>query len=276
MVFRRSAVRLFFHQRDTPMLPQMPVEPSDFKARIGYFIGRNAIVKHDPHPLETELANIIDRDHSRYARIEDESVTHFFSRNGISIDVANRSDPKQIQQDLFGIEAYTEALQVTLSRFAPAKRVQPHDFIDPFDESLAAGPPVRQTLNRRMADHLYLIVRDAASQKWSIPFVDRKPAESLRMTLERGLASHHPTVSTYTFSNCPQAVLEDSSAGPLYIFTTTYLGGRPNFSAIEPMIDNHAWVTRSELSEYEFSTEEMLHALRDIAVSNYFDGRGLH
>jgi hypothetical protein len=276
MAFRRAVLRRFYSQRDTPTLPQMPVEPIDFKARVGYFISRNAIVKHDPHPIEQEIANVVERDHQRYARLDDESALHFFQRSGISIDVANRSDPAQIQADFFGNEAYAEALHATAKRFAPAKRLQAADYYDPFDESLANGPPKRQTLNRKLAEYLFLIVREAQTGKWTVPSISRHPSESLRMTLDRAVATQHPRLSTFCFSNCPQGVVKNyaGTGEPLYVFATTYLSGRPS---IEDMAghDDHAWVSRSELAEYEF-VPDAFELLRDIAVSNYFDGRGLH
>lgn len=275
MALRRVAARCFYHQRDTPIIPQMPVEPlTDFKARVGYLLTRNAVVKHDPHPLETELANVVERDHQRYARIDDESASHYFARNGISIDALNRADVKQIQQDLFGVEAYGDALATTIARYAPTKRLMDADFVDPCDLKNELQPPVRHTLNRRLSDFMVLIVKESATNKWNVPAVERRPAETLRMTVDRAFATHHPTMMSYTFSNCPQALVPSNEAPPLYVFATTYLGGKPSFTELQ--IDDHAWVTRSELSEYEFVDDATFRALRDIVVSNYFDGRGLH
>ena len=62
MAVRRSLHRCFHHQRDTPVLGQMPIPACDFTARIGYLLTRNQVVKHDPHPLEQEFANALERE----------------------------------------------------------------------------------------------------------------------------------------------------------------------------------------------------------------------
>jgi hypothetical protein len=276
MVLRRSVRRCFYHQSSTPVIGQLPVAEDTFAARVGYLLTRNQIVKHDPHPLEQEFANMLEREHQVYARVEAESANHFMARHGQSLDVSGRTETKQIQENFFSLDAYNDALKATLRRYQVPKRVQAADLVDLTDPALVDAPPARHTLNRRLDEYLVLIVRDAGTNKWTVPSVERKPQESIRMTLDRAIALHHGVLfSSYTFSNAPQAVWRSAKdAQPLYVFSSMYLSGRPSFDRIEPKASDHAWVTRAELDEYEFADDELGDALRDIASSSTLDGSG--
>ena len=272
-MLRRAAVRRFYHQRDTPIIPQVPVNPVDFAAQVGYLLVRNQIVKPDLHPLEVELANMLDREHQRYARHPNETATHYFASRELALDANGRMDAKVIEADFFVNEGYTEALKTTLSRYTVPKRAQPQDRVNLFDPALDSGPPTRHTLNRHLGDFLVLIVQDRASGKWTVPHASRRPKETMRMTLDRTVADHHGGLfSTYCFSNAPASVLTPTDAPtlkePLYVFPTVYLGGRPKFSGIEPAVSDHAWVRRSELDEYEFLHDGLGDLLFDIAVTS--------
>jgi hypothetical protein len=279
MALRRCATRLFHHQRDTPVLGQMPIPPCDFAARIGYLLMRNQVVKHEPHPLEHEFANALEREQQKYARVEEETANHFFAKHGLTLDAASRSEPRQIEDDFFPSEEYKEALKATIQRYEVPRRVQPADIVDLSDPALDAAPPARRTLQRHLGDFLFLIVRDAATGKWTIPSAPRAPKEPVRMTLDRVVAEHHGALfSAYAFSNAPQAVLQPDAAPtleePLFVFNATYLAGRPSFERITPPVDDHAWVRRDELDEYEFAHDGLGDLLRDIAVSSVMDGQG--
>jgi large subunit ribosomal protein L46 len=276
MAVRRSLLRCFHHQRDTPVLGQMPIPACDFTARIGYLLTRNQVVKHDPHPLEQEFANALEREQARYSRVDEESASHFFAKQGLSLDAAGRTEPRQIEEEFFVAEEYKEALKATVQRYEVPRRAQAADILN-LAELPDDAPPARHTLQRHLNDFLVLIVKDTASGKWTVPSAPRKPKETVRMTLDRSVAEHHGALfSAYAFSNAPQAVLQPEAAPtlaePLFIFNATYLAGRPSFEKMEPKVADHAWVRRDELDEYDFLHAGMGEVLRDIAVSSVFDG----
>jgi large subunit ribosomal protein L46 len=278
---QRTLLRRFFGQHTTPVVPQVAA-PYDGPLRIsvGYLLYRNQVVKHDPHPLEQEMAFLLDREHQRYSRHDAESATHFFASRGLSVDTWGRVDPKAINDDFFALDAYQDAVTATTQRWAPTKRLCAADFADPF--AAGAAPPARHTLNRALHDFLYLIVQDAASGKWTVPAAPRQERESLRTTLSRALAEHHGgALDTYTFSNSPQCVLQPPApldgAAPaadreqLYIYNTVYLAGRPAFDRLAPACADHAWVTRAELPQYDFADDRLLAMLRDVTMDATFD-----
>ncbi len=145
-----------------------------------------------------------------------------------------------------------------VERFSPAKRWCEEDFIDPF----APHPPPRQTLQRRLANHLYLVVQ-GNDGRWSLPCVERRDPESLFTTAFRGLLEHHDgKLMASIASNAPQIVFGNRSTmkekHPLtFIFQATYLSGEMSFGGIQPAAKAFAWVTAEELGDYEYSQEEL-------------------
>ncbi|KPA73247.1 putative mitochondrial hypothetical protein [Leptomonas pyrrhocoris] len=268
--------RAFHAQHRTPVLPQVHVAdplPSQC-VHVGYLIHRNQIVKHTPHPLEVEMGYLLEREHQRYSRHEStESATAFFASRGQSMDVLNRTDASQIRGNFFGLELYQDATKVILQRYSPEKRVAAADAWSP--SALSDHPPPRHTLHRKMDDFLYLIVQEAESGKWAIPHTARKDDESLRMTVDRALSSHNADgLECFLWSNAPQAtvVLEEENTR-LFVYSATYLSGRPRFDLFEPKPQDHAWVTRQELLQYSdtFKSTELLKALMDISADSTFE-----
>jgi hypothetical protein len=286
----RTVPRRFFAQHNVPIVPQGAIIPpvATPALRVGYLLCRQPVVQHAPHPLEYELAVAVDREMRRYPRHPGaDTATHFMQQRGLSIDVLNRQDVAAIQRDMFGLDAHREAMRTTAERYEPARRLTPADFFDPCDPALAEQPPKRQTLQRRLDDYLYLIVRGAASGKWTVPARGRQPGHSLRTAVEAAIiADHGGALDAYLFGNAPLAVVADAPPGEgaaaavasppapsgsvppqLFLFTATYLSGRPSFgAAMQPAVADHAWVTRRELADYEFELPGMFAALRDITT----------
>lgn len=271
---RRTLVRSFFSQHRTPVLPQAAVQFSGgAKIKVGYLLYRNMVVKHDPHPLEIEMSFLLDREHQRYARHESESATHFFGSRSQPLDAFNRHEPSEVCANFFGLDMYQDALKMTLGRFEPQKRVTPADLSNVLDEKLAEGPPQRRTLNRKFADFLFLIVRDAETGRWTLPQVERAEHETLRMTVDRAISSQHRgAVTAFTWSNAPQAVIKNPQE-KLFIFSSMYVSGRPTFESVEPKLSDHAWVSRSELCQYDFADDNLASVLQDIAVEAVPEGK---
>jgi hypothetical protein len=222
---------------------------------------------------------LLDREHNRYARHANttesdknaESAVHFFQQRSHSIDTWNRQDAKQIAGDFFNLETYQEALGVTARRLEPPPRLRPADFYDPLDPACEEQPPARKTLQRRLDDFLYLIVRRRDTGRWTVPSVALPESVSLRTAVEQALVDHHGGgLDSYLFSNAPSTVLRPESAAdtaapaskePLsdpasgertFVYVAHYLTGRPDFNKVEPAADDHAWVSRFELCQYEF------------------------
>lgn len=284
---KHSVIRKFFSQHRTPIVPQIPVETPlvvDNKAiRVAYLLTRNQVVKHNAHPLETEMGYLIDREHQRYSRHDVETATHFLASRGQTMDVANRVEPGQIEGDYFNLELYQDAMKVMLQRYSPQKRVTPHDFYDPCNAELASKPPQRTALNRALDDFLYLIVKDKDTGKWTLPSDARAENETLRMTLDRSIFQQlGDSMDCYVWSNAPTAVLKsaaDPTASPkgatevlTFVFNATYLAGRPKMENLN--ISDHAWVRRCELPQYSvdgYQHDDMLDVLMDITLDSVFD-----
>ncbi|CCW61143.1 unnamed protein product [Phytomonas sp. EM1] len=270
-------IRNFNSQHRTPIIPQIHVrDPKPLtRVHVGYLIHRNQIVKCTPHPLEIEMSSLLEREHMRYSRHEEsESATHFMTSRGQTMDILNRNAPDQIKANFFGLELYQDAMKAVLQRYRPEKRVTAADLWDPTTHETAA-PPSRHTLHRKLDDFLYLIVQESSSSKWTIPNTERQSSESLRMTADRALSSNHADgLTCYFWSNAPQATVrvEDDNT-QVFIFTATYLAGRPRFENISPPIKDHAWVSRHELLQYgaEFKSSAMLQVLRDITADSTFE-----
>lgn len=271
--------RCFHAQHRTPVIPQLPVEntspPSTTRVLVGYLLHRHPVVKHTPHPLEMEMGYLLDREHQRYCRHEtSESATHFMGQRGLSIDVMNRTDAREIQGNFFGLELYQDAMRVVLQRYRPERRVTPHDLWDPSELSETA-PPTRHTINRRLDDYLYLIVQDEADGKWTVPQTTLKEKETLRMAADRAISTHNSdALDCFVWSNAPQAtVLNTVDNSRLFVYSATYLMGRPKFAEFEPKLKDHAWVTRHEMSQYkqEFQSSDLLEALLDISADGTFE-----
>ncbi|GET85864.1 hypothetical protein, conserved [Leishmania tarentolae] len=271
-----SLRRTFHSQHRTPIIPQVHVcdGPTPQRIHVGYYLHRHQVVKHSPHPLEVEMGYLLEREHQRYSRHEStESATAFFASRGQTIDVLGRTDPNQIKGNFFGLELYQDAMKVVMQRYTPEKRLTSADMWRP--NALGDAPPLRHTLHRKLDDFLYLIVQEEATGKWTIPHTARRDNESLRMTADRAISSHNSEgLDCYIWSNAPQATLflrDDNTR--LFIYTATYLAGRPQFASFEPKPKDHAWVTRHELLQYSdtFKSTELLKALLDISADGTFE-----
>lgn len=269
---RRTWRRLAYAQRDTPVLPpRHAVYDGPLDIAVGYLLCRPQVVHHAAHPLETEMSYVLEREHKTYSRHEKDTLS-FFGDYSATLDLGNRTDPAQITRNFFQSPAYDDAVAVVAQKWKPAPRITPADFADPF----APGVPQRHTLSRALSDYLYLIVRDEATGAWTVPSGKRRTHEPLRATMDRVFDDHHGlgNVTTYCYSNAPQAVLlgngteaeKGNSDKQLYVYVNTYCRGRPSFDKMG--VKDHAWVTRRELCDYAFAHPDALGVLQDITFSS--------
>lgn len=323
----------FYHnQHRIPRLPQLhtrdhekcsqttvgsdPVEQTcaPHGIHVGYLLHRHPVVKPTLHPLERSMAFLLEKQHQLYSRhSSSDTACHFFrDRQQQNIDAYQRTDPQDIRRDFFGLEGYQDALKATLQRYQQVPtRLQPADFIDStsrFTSPQHTTLPTRHTLQRKLDDYLYLIVRyaipssvenmseiDASRNesempgKWGIPFTPLRIGETLRMAAERCLQEPHRDNVDYYLWGCgsqgaisfPQTKNTEDEAGKsfsssvrhLFVHSATYLAGKPDFSRIHPTISDHAWVSRRELLQYrsEFASEQLLELLLDISADAYFE-----
>jgi large subunit ribosomal protein L46 len=279
----RSLRNFFISQHRIPILNQAPVEDAAGKLiHVAYLLTRTQVVKHTPHPLETEFSYLLEREHQRYCRHESsESATHFMAQRGQTIDTLNRADPAEIQKNFFGLELYQDALKATLQRYKPETRLTERDFVDPFDPTVTDdAPPQRHALSRALDDFLYLLVKEASTGKWALPYVVRRDNESLRTALERGLREQNEEMlDFYVWSNAPQAVVKSDGEGSAttFVYHCTYLSGRPKFDQMLPPMADHAWVRRTEVPQYRdrFLSLPLFEAVMDITLDSLFDGSGM-
>lgn len=269
--------RGFHSQHRTPIVPQVLVAdpPAPVRVHVGYFLHRSQVVKHTPHPLEIEMSYLLEREHQRYSRHETtESATHFMAGRGQTMDLLNRTEPGLIMGNFFGLELYQDAMRVVMQRYSPERRVTAADLWDP-EATTADGPPPRRTLHRRLDDLLFLIVQEEATGLWTVPHEERADGESLRVAADRAIATHHGDgLDCYVWSNAPQATVPiEDGMGRLFVYSATYLSGRPRFTDVQPRARDHAWVTRAELRQYaaDFKSPQLLQALLDITPDSTFE-----
>lgn len=334
----RTPRRLFHSQHRTPRIPQrfttdpLPSsssssgscgEANDATAapllHVGYVLARHPVVKPVPHPMERAYAFLLERYHQMYSRHRDsESALHFFRDRQQTIDAHQRTDPQDIRRDFYGLEAYRDALHATLQRYEqPPSRLQPGDFVEtaphrappPSPSSAPPGggsPPRRHTLQRKLDDYLFLIVRytegDGVAEgavkegtghdgpprlppgfggKWGVPYTPLRQGETLRIAAERCIQlPHQDRIDYYLWSCAPQGTVplptaqdQGVTASQLFLFNACYLAGRPDFAAMQPRIDDHAWVTRGEMRQYRdsFASTELLELLLDVTPDAYFE-----
>lgn len=280
MAMKCSLRGLMHSQHRTPVIPQAAVDvPKEalggLTVKVGYLLARQPLVKSEPHPIESEMAYMLQREHQRYARHDAESYTRFLGDKEFSGDSWNRMDTKEIASNFFGLELYQDAIKTVLGRFKPNPRVTEDDYVDLFSDDIAkAEPPARYTINRKLDDFLFLIVKEKASGKWTIPNVERDSHETLKTTAQRAIYQHHNgALDTFVWSNAPQAVLKEEEAKVhTYVYNVAYLSGRPSLETIEDYVD-HAWVTRNELRQYGglYAHSDLEQTLLDIAPSGLFE-----
>ena len=104
------------------------------------------------------MAWTLENEHTRYARHDAASATHFFASRDLSIDSWGRKDPQQIVSRFHNLDAYEEAVDAVAQKWAAPSRYCAADFINYFDPAHQKGPPERHTLNRCLSNSLYLIV----------------------------------------------------------------------------------------------------------------------
>lgn len=295
-----SLVKGFHSQHRTPRLPQLHTKdalpqqsegasPSPLTLHVGYLLHRHPVVKPTLHPLERSFGFMLEKEHQTYSRHPGvESATHFFRDHASSIDSHQRTDPQAIRRDFYGLESYQDAMQATLQRFTQVPpRVQPTDFTDvaAFRSATSrTSPPARHSLQRKLDDYLYFLVRYADDEeanwkgKWGVPFTALRQSETLRMAADRCLQEpHQDQVEAYVWGCGPQGTVMLPSQLPdtqrLFLFSATYLAGRPKFDALHPRIADHAWVSRREMRQYraDFVSDEVLELLLDVSADAYYE-----
>jgi len=259
-MFRLTRRALFLSQRDTPIIPQRGAWYNGEKAiHVGYLLCRMQSIRPDPHPMEQEMTYQLEQEYNRYARHSEESPSQYLKARNVNLDQWGRED-SAIRKNFFNLESYVDVHRTMLSTWSPGALTTEADH-DP------ARP--RKTLARALSDNLFLITK-TKDQAWSVPYIQRKDGESLRMTLERLLYEHHgDAVQYYVCSNAPAGhhLLEGDKSKPVFVFHVNYIDGMPT---MEPTFTDHAWVTRQELLEYSFVDIEMKRLLYDITM----DGTG--
>ena len=116
--------------------------------------------------------------------------------------------------------------------------------------------------------------RSETQIQWSVPYVNRVDGESLRMSLDRALHTHHSELmETYVYSNAPVGVLRkkdptnaEKTTEHIYIFHASLLDGNPVIDFIQPRPARWAWVTRDELRMYFDKEVEMKSLLLDVTL----------
>lgn len=141
-----------------------------------------------------------------------------------------------------------DATQYVLRNFNPMPRYTKADMEDN-----------RRSLLRKMQSRLYLIIKDSKTGKWKFPDVERPNPLTLRwaaqLWFKRQMA---PFVAGHFYANHPMAHYEFDDGTVLFFYHCLYLRGRPPFKRLYRKYGwaDHAWVTRTQLLEYDFVDEK--------------------
>lgn len=107
-----------------------------------------------------------------------------------------------------------------------------------------------RSLNRKMENRLYFIIKTPSTPHWQFPALQHQKGESLRQTVERATQSHVPNFGVYFLSNAPDVHCDFPEKGHtrrLFLYRSYHLKGKPTLG--EGAVD-YAWETKSELKEY--------------------------
>eukprot|EP01062_Namystynia_karyoxenos_P037996 TRINITY_DN27629_c0_g1_i1.p2 TRINITY_DN27629_c0_g1~~TRINITY_DN27629_c0_g1_i1.p2 ORF type:complete len:315 (+),score=64.49 TRINITY_DN27629_c0_g1_i1:70-1014(+) len=209
--------------------------------RVGYILQREAVVTPEVHPLQRSFEALADEEYTKYPR----------SAGNIS-EVIKKELPDASKSLQSGMQPYWkeprfQQQELSIMRtFRVGRRLTPADIEDTTQ---------RHTLQRRLQERLFFIVRDAKTGAWRFPEAVRAQGESLRSTVDRALLAHHRgAIETFMPTNAPAGYVRHSDTETTHFFQVFYLTGMP----VLPVegSDEHAWVTRHELREYRFSSIE--------------------
>eukprot|EP01080_Neovahlkampfia_damariscottae_P002804 gene2804-4212_t len=184
-------------------LPQPTIYDGPEILKVSYILDRNPICTHSEHPLEVEMGNEQQKEKSYYSRNKYHHFEDYFEAWKSEKDKLEKklNKKKKKNQDFSGEFAsikvpdpkYSEKEKVEIFRLLGKKEgsktatellkkfnPMPRYTLDDLEDN-------RHSLNRKLMNNLYLIVKDKVSKKWKFPETIRKNPETLRLAIENKL-----------------------------------------------------------------------------------------
>mmetsp|Transcript_5305 Transcript_5305/g.7825 ORF Transcript_5305/g.7825 Transcript_5305/m.7825 type:complete len:345 (+) Transcript_5305:88-1122(+) len=263
------------------LLPQPVRKYTGNKKRISvaYILTRKESITPDRHPLQQmeNQQNINERNHfarhnfsdlwqygaqwqREFSKLPDKkkkkSVADLASERFDLREAPKRSEREEtLYQCSLGGNRFTPHEQYFFSTFEPQAK---HTLAD-FEQS-------RKNLRRALYKPLYLIVKLQGKDTWCLPEAERRIPETLRLTAQtKFMSDMGELLQGYFDSHAPIAHMDRSDDDQLFFYKTTYLAGRPPLKRLtKEGWEDHAWVTREELADYEFENDNYRQILMDV------------
>ena len=126
----------------------------------------------------------------------------------------------------------------------------------------------RRSLERALADSLFLVVKPAAGDRWQLPRAPLADDEYCREAGERALAETcGDDLYTYVLGNAPVGVWDAEEAGALdrQFFMKAIVVDLYNSGPVDDArVADHAWITKAELPDYVDHDAEYLAFLQKL------------
>ena len=153
----------------------------------------------------------------------------------------------------------TEGSDYWIKNWKPQRRWTKDDFNDN-----------RKSLNRQLENRVYLIFKDKETGKWKFPDTIRTNPHTMRSAVQEFFVKTMKSrVNGHFISYSPTAhyVNPSNPMDKTFFYRVIYIGGVPPFKQMAEFSD-HAWVTRHQLDDYEFTDE----TYKDVAFHMLYDG----
>jgi hypothetical protein len=251
-------------------IPQKVIYNGPEKLRAAYVLERIPKIFPPIHPAEFEFEELVHATRQYYSRHQWEDFFDYFEewkklkakavKEKFKGHIVVPNPPKRTGKEHLEFERnqgknyFSPVRDYWLKTWKP----QPMFTQDDFDDN-------RYSINRCLHKRLFLIFREKATGKWKFPDARRKDPESMRATaqfkFQRDMGKR---VLGHFNSHAPLNVYVKSAVDKTFFYHVFYMGGRPPFEKLSTTYDDHAWVTRQQMEEYDFVDEDYKKAVIDM------------
>jgi large subunit ribosomal protein L46 len=275
---------LNFYPKEHLPSPVVYDGPQIFK--VSYVLERTPVCTYQEHPLEIELQNETEKENHYYSRNKYHSFEEYyeawkqekqvvekklnkkkkknldFTREFANLQVP---DPKYTKDDVKNIyrmmakKEGAKAPQEILRTFNPMPRYTLDDLEDN-----------RHSLNRKLMNNLYLIVKDKETGKWKFPETVRQNPLTLRLSIEKKFMEDMEGKVVGKFNtHHPFGHHNVSKNENIYFFRSIFLSGKVTSDLIQKQWADFQWVTRQELRDYELEYETSKQMFLDVLEDGF-------
>lgn len=258
----------FLSPEERRSLPSLPIPEADIpkkvfyegpeKLRAAYVLERTPKLFPAHHPAEFDFNQLAFGNRQYYSRHQWEDFFEYFEewkkikRKAIKDKVKGHivvpNPPRRTGKDHLEFERNQGRNYFSPVRDYWMKNWQPQPVFtqDDLDDN-------RYSINRCLSKRLFLIFKDKTTGKWKFPDARRKDPESMRASAQfKFQRDMGKKVLGHFNSHAPLNVYEKAVDDKTFFYHVFYMGGRPPFEKLSASFDDHAWVTRQQMDEYEF------------------------